>query len=73
MVETFLLSKMSLNVKLFCINKSHFLKNLCSGTHHGGFQLLLILDPWGISFHAVVVYGLGKNLLVKSVLRRCGD
>jgi hypothetical protein len=38
----------------------------------GGFQFLLILDQWGISFHAVVVYGLGKNLLVKSVLGRCG-
>ena len=26
----------------------------------------------GISFHAVVVFGLGKNLLFKSILGRCG-
>jgi hypothetical protein len=32
---------------------------------------LLILDLWGISFHAVVVFGLGKNLLFKSILGRC--
>ena len=42
------------------------------GTHRGGFQFLLILDLWGISFHAVVVFGLGKDLLFKSVLRRGG-
>ena len=32
---------------------------------------MLILDLWGISFHAVVVFGLGKNLLSKSILGRC--
>ena len=37
----------------------------------GGFQFLLILDIWGISFHAVIVYGLGKNLLFKPVLGNC--
>ena len=42
------------------------------GTHRGGFQFLLILDLWSISFHAVVVFDLGKNLLFKSVLGRCG-
>ena len=26
---------------------------------------------WGISFHAVVVFGIGKDLLFKSVLGRC--
>ena len=36
-----------------------------------GFQFLLILDLWGISFHAVVVFGPGKNLLFKSILGRC--
>ena len=30
-----------------------------------------ILDLWGISFHAVVVFVLGKDLLFKSVLGRC--
>ena len=34
---------------------------------------MLILDLWGISFHAVVVFGLGKNLLFKSILGRCGE
>ena len=37
-------------------------------THRGGFGFLLILDIWGISFHAVVVFGLGKNFLFKSAL-----
>ena len=32
---------------------------------------MLILDLWGISFHAVVVFGLGKNLFFKSILGRC--
>ena len=41
------------------------------GTQCLGFQFLLILDLWGISFHAVVVFGLGKNLLFKSVLGHC--
>jgi hypothetical protein len=47
------------------------LKNLCTGTQYGEFQFLLILDLWGISFHAVVVFGLGKNLLSKSILGHC--
>ena len=74
---TFLLSKMSLNVKYcaavfdFCISKNQFLKNLYGGTQRGGFQFLLILDLWGISIHAVIVFGLGKNLLFKSVLGHC--
>ena len=33
---------------------------------------MLILDLWGISFHAVVVFDLGKDLLFKSVLGHCG-
>jgi hypothetical protein len=32
---------------------------------------LLILDLWGISFHAVVVFGLDKKLLFKSILGHC--
>ena len=68
---TFLLGEMSLNVitvKLFLYSKNQFLKNLCSGTQCGGFQFLLILDLWGISFHAVLVFGLIKNIVLKSVL-----
>ena len=34
-------------------------------------DFLLILDLLGISFHAVVVFGLGKDLLFKSVLGHC--
>ena len=37
---------MSLNVatvKLFCISRNQFLKDLCSGTQCVGFQFLLIL------------------------------
>ena len=47
------------------------MKNLCSGTQCGGFQVLLILDLWGIRFHAVIVLALGKNLLFKSVPGHC--
>ena len=32
---------------------------------------MLILDLWGISFHAVVVFGLGRVISFKSVLGRC--
>ena len=32
---------------------------------------MLILDLWGMGFHAVVVFSLGKDLLFKSVLGRC--
>ena len=39
---------------------------------HRGFQFLLILDLWGISFLVEVVFGLGKNLLFKSALGHCG-
>ena len=34
-------------------------------------QFLVILDLWGISFHAAVVFGLGKDILFKSVLGHC--
>ena len=34
---------------------------------------MLILDLWRISFHAVVVFGLGKNHLLKSILGRCDE
>ena len=32
----------------------------------------MILTPQGVTFHPVVVIGLGKNLLFKSVLAHCG-
>ena len=34
-------------------------------------QFLLILDLWAVSFHAVVVFGLGKDFLFKSTLGHC--
>ena len=37
-----------------------------------GISILADFRPMGISFHAVVVFGLGKNLLFKSVLGHCG-
>ena len=33
----------------------------------------MILTPYGVPFHPVVVIGLGKNLLFKSVLAHCGE
>ena len=42
-----------------------------SGTHRGGFQCIMILTLQGVTFHPVVVIGLGKNLLFKSVLAHC--
>ena len=39
-------------------------------------RILIIADirpiVYGISFHAVVVFGLGENLLLKLILGRCG-
>ena len=34
---------------------------------------MLILDLWGISFYIMVVFGLDKNLLFKSILGHCAD
>ena len=50
---------------------NQLLKNLCSGTQCEGFQFLLILDLCGLSIHTVVVFGLGKKLLFKSILGHC--
>ena len=47
------------------------MENLCSRTQSGGFEFLPILDLWGISFYAVVVFGLGMSLLFKSALGHC--
>ena len=32
---------------------------------------MLILDLWDVSFHAAVVFGLGKDFLFKSTLGHC--
>ena len=52
----------------FVLVKKQLLKKLCSGSQCVGFQFLLILDLLGISFHAVVVFDLGKDFLFKSTL-----
>ena len=36
-----------------------------------GFQFMLILDLWGISFHPVVVVGLGNDLLFNFIVGHC--
>ena len=51
----------------FCISKDRSLKILCTETLCRGFQFLVILDIWSISFHVVVVFGLVKDLLCKYV------
>ena len=51
--------------------KKNLKKKFVSGTHRGGFQCTWILTPQGVTFHPVVVIGLGKNLLFKSVLAHC--
>ena len=35
--------------------KNPFLKILCYGTYVVGFQTMVIMDLWGMAFHAVVV------------------
>ena len=67
----FLLSKISLNVLTVKLFLQQFLKNLCIGTQCRGLQFMQILDLLGIGFHAVVVFGLGKDLLFKSVVGHC--
>ncbi len=52
--------------KIGSLKKISF-ENFVIGSQCGGFQFMLILDLWGISFHTVVVFGLGKNLLFKSI------
>ena len=42
------------------------------GSQCRGFQFMLILDLWGISFHPVVVVGLGNDLLFNFVVAHCG-
>ena len=36
------------------------------------FKHQFLFPPWGISILAVVVFGLGKSLLFKSILGQCG-
>ena len=38
-----------------------------------GFQTMVILDPYGMTFDAVSVFGLAFHLLFKSVSTYCGQ
>ena len=46
-------------------------ENFVIGSQCGGFQFMLILDLWGISFHPAVVVGLGNDLLFNSSVGHC--
>ena len=37
-----------------------------------GFETMLIIDPWGMAFHAVGVIGLTFDFLFKMVSSYCG-
>ena len=55
----------------FLLIQKQLYSNYIQSFHLGGFQFLLILDLLGKSFHTVLVFGLGKNILFKSFLGRC--
>ena len=69
---------MSLNVvtqcrAVFVLVKICFWKFYVVEPKYEGFQFLVILELWCISFHAMVVFGLGKDLLFKWVLVHCAS
>ena len=49
------------------IEKISFLKILCYGTYVVGFQTMVIMDLWGMAFHAVVAIALILSLLFISI------
>ena len=53
------------------IEKISFLKILCYGTYVVGFQTMVIMDLWGMAFHAVVVIALVLALLFISIWAYC--
>ena len=53
--------------KIGSLKKTSF-ENFVIGSQCGGFQFMLILDLWGISFYPAVVVGLGNDLLFNSYL-----
>jgi hypothetical protein len=56
--------------KIGSLKKTSF-ENFVIGSQCGGFQFMLILDLWGISFHPAVVVGLGNDLLFNSSVGHC--
>ena len=53
------------------MEKNRFLKILCYGTYVVGFQTMVIMDLWGMAFHAVVVIALVLALLFISIWAYC--
>ena len=53
------------------MEKNRFLKILCYGTYVVGFQTMVIMDLWGMAFHAMVVIGLIPALLFISIWACC--
>ena len=41
--------------------------HLCYGTHVAGFETMVIMDLWGMTFDAVVVIALFLLLLLESI------
>ena len=53
------------------VEKISFLKILCYGPEVVGFQTGVILDLWGMTFHAAVVIALVLALLLESISAYC--
>ena len=49
------------------------MKILCYGTYVVGFETMVIMDLWGITFHAVVVIVLALTLLFSSISTNSGS
>ena len=56
--------------KIGSLKKTSF-ENFVIESQRGGFQFMLILDVWGISFHSAVVVGLGNDFLFNSSVGHC--
>ena len=54
------------------IEKISFLKILCYGPEVVGFQTKVILDLWGMTFHAGIVVALEVRLLLDFIWACCG-
>ena len=53
------------------MEKNRFLKILCYGTYVVGFETMVIMDLWGMTFDAVVVIALFLLLLLESISSYC--
>ena len=72
------MDKKKIRITFVSENKNGSLKktsfeNFVIGSQCGGFQFMLILNLWGISFHPAVVVGLDNDLLFNSSVGHCGS